>query len=188
MNTLEKRKLESIITSTLGDARTAYQQRRNREHEALVRKFEKNVPPQVQKLVKKCKDAKAEYTRKAAELSTRKAELDKEDTEAVKVREASIDSAAEEATKLGYKLSNYRHSDEVEVSLAYATTYTGRYNNTAVRTYTEPTLTAYEKETIESIQKLDDMASEYAIAVWADNGDMGALLDRFSKDVRQLTA
>lgn len=185
MNTLEKRKLEGIITASLQDARTAYQQRRQREHDALVQKFDNDIPASVQKFVKKAKDAKVEYLRKEKEIAARKEALDKERKAHSSAHSVEVEAINSEARKLGFSVS-FDYENEVHTSLYSNVTYTGRYGNTAVRTYSEPTLTAHSKETHDHVQKLDDMANEYAIAVWADNGDMGNVLERFTNDLRAI--
>lgn len=184
MNTLEKRKLEGVITSRLQDARTAFIERRKREHALMVEKFNKTIPAKVKDIIKKHDDVKADFARQDKGFTERERALATERSEARTKLNKKVEALKEEAEKLGYELSTY--GDEASAKLAHKIEWTGHYRNTAVYVYSEPTLTAHSKETAEQTQKLDDMVAEYAIAVWADNGDMGNLLDRFTKELHAI--
>lgn len=54
------------------------------------------------------------------------------------------------------------------------------------RTYAAPELKKHIAETTATIAKLDDMSTTYTVTIWSESEDMGKLLEKFQKEVKQL--
>lgn len=176
MNTLEKRKLEAVVVSRLQAAREAYRTRREREHQELIKKAEAKPPVAIQKFSEKARAAV-------------KAQKDKEVAarEAAKEMDKLIESLSSQAEKLGYNISK-QYDGEIVVSLERTVEWTGRYKNTPVYTYSEPSLSQHSKDSADRLQKLDDLADRYTITIWSEGEDMSNIADRLAKDLAELTA
>ena len=180
MNTIERRKLEGVVTSKLAETRQAYESRREREKNDIVEMLESNPPDAIKKMVEQRKSLENDYEQKRKALDEQKDALSDKHRKVVEELE-------EKAKKLGYKI-RLRYDDDIEISLASETTYTGRYNDQLVRTYHEPSLTKHVAETQQQLQKFDDLASEYTIDVWSESPDMKEVHKRFKDDLAKLAA
>jgi len=181
MNTIEKRKLEGVLTSALSEAREAYKQKRERAHTQLVGKIEKTPPEKVRKLMKQLADTKDKYNAEIQALEKQVQAKKDGKREAIEVLET-------EAKGLGFAIGISYGDDKPYASLTYSTEYTGRYGNTRVRKYEEPTINKFEQDTIAGLQKFDALTTKYTLSLWAESGDMSKLLDQFNADVSKLVA
>lgn len=181
MNTIEKRKLEAVIASELSKAREAYKARRERELNELVKQFEKNPTPQAQKVV-------TQFETKRRQYCTEQQELQKAIDTSRKEYFADKEEYQNKLEKLGYYLSTDYREETTSVSLKSTTEYTGRYGNTAIRTYSIPQLISHVTTTRADLQKFDDYATEYTVNVWATGEDMAKTLKEFYKGLGQLVA
>lgn len=180
MNTTERRKLEGVVTSKLAETRKAYQSRRENELNGIVEMLESNPPDAIKKMVEQRKSLESDYEQKCKALDEQKDALSDKHRKVVEELE-------EKAKKLGYKI-RVCYSGDVEISLASETTYTGRYNDQLVRTYSEPKLTKHVAETQQQLQKFDDLASEYVVQIWSESPDMGEVHKRFRDELTKLAA
>lgn len=178
MNTVEKRKLEGVITTKLDVIRSAYKEKRSREHENLVEKFEKHPPVAVSKLSTARKAVVKSYESKASVIQKQIATLNKEIDKLNHKERKELDANAKKMRVLGYHVS---YNGTVE--LVCETKYEGRYGNTRVRTYLVPPVTKHDKETNAQLEKLDNLASNYTISVWATDSNMGNVLAKFQKEL-----
>lgn len=180
MNTTERRKLEGVVTSKLAETRQAYESRRENELNGIKEMLISNPPDAIKKMVEQRKSLESDYEQKRKALNDQKDALSDK-------HQKVVEELEEKAKGLGYKI-RLRYDDDVEISLASESIYTGRYNDQLVRTYREPKLTKHAAETQQQLQKFDDLASEYVVSVWSESPDMGELHKRFRDDLAKLAA
>lgn len=161
MNTLEKRKLESVVENKISTARTVYKQRRETEYEGLIEELKKMLPPKVQAIIDDAEKARASFFGHAEALQRK-------------------------AMALGFSLDiDGNRNNDVSASLER----TGRWvNGEHQYVYTEPSIVAHADETNKVLAALDELNAEYLVEIWSDTADMKKLFDKFEKDSRALIA
>jgi hypothetical protein len=184
MNTLEKRKLEAIISGKLLTARNEYRRRREEELNALVVKCRTNVPDKVQKIVAKFEVARADFNKKNADIEKRIKEIKEEQSALFHSERETLDTYRVEAKKLGYEIHAFQN-DKATTDLYSVRDYSNPVTQTS---YIEPTLEAHIKETQKGYRAIDDLSTTYTLAVWADGEDMGKTLKQFQQDLKAIIA
>jgi ribosomal protein S17E len=187
LNTIEKRKIEEVITGELDTVIENYQAKRRHDFEQLKRKVEE-TPSQ------KVKNALNAYNKAVREYEAKRDVLDKEYDKKKKALSEQKDKVVRKYKNLiedeGYDMG-YRYNDSQidlsSLSLKSQTIYVKTYREPSYTEYKNPELTKFNNDTVNGIDRLKSLHRLFTLKVFTGEMKAEEVMQELSREIAKIT-